>query len=205
MTSDRLLAQFKEIISNAAPGNVFIPSDFAKIASAATISVYLNRLKNSGELVSCGRGLFMKPRFSTLLNESVPPSTNDIARAIARKHGWTIIPHGDTALNMLGLSTQVPNSFSYISDGPYKQYSIGKTELQFLHTNRISELKNTSYETALTIQALKSLGKDSITDKDIQIIRRKLSTESKEKLLTEGQYATAWVCEYLKLIRTGGK
>jgi hypothetical protein len=42
-----------------------------------------------------------------LLNEFVPPNPNKVAKAIADNFGWTIVPIGDNALNILGLSTQV--------------------------------------------------------------------------------------------------
>lgn len=38
-------------------------------------------------------------------------------KAIARKYNWTIAPSGNTALNLLGLSTQVPSKWKYVSYG----------------------------------------------------------------------------------------
>ena len=55
------------------------------------------------------------------------------AKALARCYHWTIAPCGDTALNMLGLSTQVTAVWSYISDGPYKNYGWDKTKIEFKH------------------------------------------------------------------------
>ena len=102
MARPNYLEQVRERINNAKPGAVFIPSDFFDIAEAVKINMCLNRLKESGELIIIMRGIFAKPRYSTLLKKNVPPYSDDIARAIARNYGWTIIPCGDTALNIFG-------------------------------------------------------------------------------------------------------
>ena len=59
---------------------------------------------------------------------------------------------------MLGLSTQVPAVWQYVSDGPYKTYAADGIHLQFKHTDRKNEIVGISEETALVIQALRALG-----------------------------------------------
>ena len=67
MARPNYLEQVRERINNAKPGAVFIPSDFFDIAEAVKINMCLNRLKESGELIFIMRGIFAKPRYSTLL------------------------------------------------------------------------------------------------------------------------------------------
>ena len=66
-------------------------------------------------------------------------ATRRLPQALARSYHWTIAPCGNTALNLLGLSTQVTVVWSYISDGPYKTYELNSTKLEFscltLHFN----------------------------------------------------------------------
>ena len=84
-----------------------------------------------------------------------------IARAVARSHGWTIVPTGEAALNRLGLSTQVPARWQYLSDGPTKTYSWSGGTIVFKHrTNK--ETTKLSSKTAMVVQALKALGKEHI-------------------------------------------
>jgi len=45
-----------------------------------------------------------------------------VAHALARKFGWTIQVSGNTALNILGLSTQVPIRYLYLSDGKSRSF-----------------------------------------------------------------------------------
>ena len=49
-------------------------------------------------------------------------ATRRLPHALAHSYHWTIAPCGNTALNLLGLSTQVTAIWSYISDEHYKTY-----------------------------------------------------------------------------------
>lgn len=192
--------QISQIIHESAPGSIFIPSDFADIAEPNKVSMCLTRLKNAGELETIKRGVYMKPRYSPLLQMNVPARMDDVAKAIARNFGWTIAPCGDTAINLLGLSTQVPAIWSYVSDGPYKEYTIGETKLQFKHTDKNSEISGLTHETALVIQTLKAMGKDAVTEDTINRIAKKFGHEEKQIILKESHYATGWVYEAIKQI-----
>jgi len=195
--------QIKKRIEAAESGTVFIPSDFFDIAESVTVNMCLNRLVENLTLNRIMWGVFSKPRYSDLLNTKVPPRSDDIAKAIARNYGWTVIPCGDTALNMLGLSTQVTSVWLYISDGPYKTYKADGITLKFKHTDNKNETVNVSYQTALVIQALKALGKGNITYMDIRKLSEKLSPNEKQKMLAESQRITAWVYRYIKEICKG--
>ena len=101
---------------------------------------------------------------------------------------------------MLGLSTQVPAVWIYISDGPYKTYKTDGMTLKFKHTDNKNEITNISYKTALVVQALKALGKGNVTDKELQIISKLLSDEEKAQMLMEAKRVTAWVYELIRKI-----
>lgn len=194
------LEQVKKRLQDANDGAVFIPSDFFDIAEASKINKCLSRLEETGELLRVMRGIYVKPRFSKLLNKAVPPRTDDVAKAISRNYGWTIVPGGDTALNMLGLSTQVPAVWLYVSDGPYKTYEADGMTLKFKHTDNKNELINISYKSALVIQALKALGKGKITDKELRGFSKLLTEDEKTQMLNEAKRVTAWVYELIRRI-----
>lgn len=145
------------------------------------------------------RGVYYKPEYSKLLGEYIAPAPDAVAHAIARNFGWTIVPCGDTALNLLGLSTQVPAVWSYVSDGMYKEYSYDNTTIKFKRTTN-KEISKLSPKTALVIQALKTLGKEHIDDEIITKIKNKTTSAERITMLTEAQYATAWIYEVIKTI-----
>ena len=108
-------------------------------------------------------------------------------------------PSGAAAQNILGLSTQVPSKIVYLSDGPNRRYTIGKTKLEFKHT----ALKETGFklrESSIIVHALKSLGQDSITPEVVAKVRSWLSPELRSRVLFDTQTATGWVYAALREI-----
>ena len=150
------------------------------------------------------RGIYEFAEYNTLLNRPSPPNPDAIAQAIARSHGWTILPSGETATNMLGLSTQLPAKWEYFSDGPSKKYLWEGGEITFKHrTNK--ETSGLSHTTALLVQALKSLGQEHVDEKTLEVIQRCIDRKQCTLALKEARYATSWVYEIIrKLASTGG-
>lgn len=196
------LNQIRGNIERAEAGSVFVSTDFTDITDKKTVNMGLIRLADEGLIKKILFGVYYKPEFSELLGETVAPSPNKVAHALARNFGWTIAPCGDTALNLLGLSTQVSSQWVYVSDGAYKEYSFDNTVIKFKRTTN-KEISKLSYKTALTIQALKALGKDNVSEQIICRLKKALSEEDKEKMLTEAKSATSWVYEYIKVICKG--
>lgn len=193
------LNQIRGNIEKAENGSVFVSTDFTDITDKKTVNMGLIRLADEGLIKKILFGVYYKPEFSKLLGETVAPSPNKVAHALARNFGWTIVPCGDTALNLLGLSTQVPSQWVYVSDGAYKEYTFDNTTIKFKRTTN-KEISKVSYKTALTIQALKALGKENITEQVISRLKKILTDEEKEKMLAESKSATSWVLELIKVI-----
>lgn len=199
MKNENYTEEIKNRIWDLGEGAVFTASDFSDVASTNVINTTFSRLLEKGMIRRIFHGVYEYPKYSPFLKEYLSASPNDVAETIARKNGWTIVPYGDTALNMLGLSTQVPAVWIYVCDGAYKTYEYGKIKLQFKKTTN-KEISNLSYRTALVIQALKALGKDHVKPKHIKSIAYKLTVEDKEKMLSEARYATKWVYETIEKI-----
>lgn len=193
------LNQIRGNIERAEAGSVFVSTDFTDITDKKTVNMGLIRLADEGLIKKILFGVYYKPEFSELLCEAVAPSPNKVAHALARNFGWTIVPCGDTALNLLGLSKQVPSQWVYVSDGAYKEYTFDNTTIKFKRTTN-KEISKVSYKTALTIQALKALGKENITKQVISRLKKILTDEEKEKMLAESKSATSWVLELIKII-----
>ena len=184
--------QIQDRIKNASDGTVFVNTDFVDIANQETIRKNLNRLVQAGVLKRVLNGVYEKPKYSKLLNEYIAVSPDAVAKALARSYHWTIAPCGNASLNLLGLSTQVPAVYSYVSDGPYKIYELGSTKIEFKHrTNK--EISGLSYTTSLVVQALKTLGKSNISSDVIQILGNNLSKENKQACLKEAKETTSWI------------
>ena len=193
------MKRIRERVLSTENGMVFTTSDFADIADSDTVRQSLNRLVNSGILRRVFRGVFEKPKYSNLLKEYVATDPNAVANALARSYHWTIAPCGNTALNFLGLSTQVTDTWSYISDGPYRIYEWDSTRIEFKHrANR--EITGLSYITVLVVQALKTLGKDNVTPEIIRILSDRLDSKDKVLILKESAETTDLIYDIIKNI-----
>ena len=188
-----------EKINNLNSNQVFIANDFFDIAGYENIRKVLNRLVTDGEISRIMNGIYYKPKYIDLIGEYEAPSVNEVANAIARKYNWTIAPSGNTALNLLGLSTQVPAKWTYISDGRYVDFSFGNITIEFKRRNN-GDISKMSTLTAMVIQAIKAIGKDKVTNEHIDYLREKLSKEEKEDLLKDGKTTSIWVYHIIREI-----
>lgn len=180
-------------------GWAFSPRDFLDIGGRPTVDSSLHRLARKGEIRRVIRGIYDYPRFSPLLNQRLSPDIDQVARAIARKFRWRIQPSGATALNLLGVSTQVPARAVYLSDGPDRSYKIGKTTLAFEH-KALKEAGFKLKESGLIVQALKSLGPDQITSEVVSKIRAWLPEPLRAKVLADTKTATGWAYSAIQRI-----
>lgn len=134
-------------------GWAFSRKDFALLGNADLIDKSLSILAQKGTIRRVMRGLYDYPRYSKWLQQSLEPDIDQVAHALARKYGWSIQVTGNAALNIMGLSTQVPTRYLYLSDGSSKAYLIGAVELEFKKA-RYSLLNTKRQDSALLVQAL---------------------------------------------------
>ena len=189
----------QEKIEKLPRGKAFIIADFSDSTSNDNVRQIFSRLEAEGKIRRILPGIYDKPAFSEILQEESAPDINAVAEAIARKNNWTIAPNGNTALNLLGLSTQVPAKWEYLSSGDTKNYQVGNRSINFTH-RADRELNGMSRKTMLVIQAIKALGAEYVSEDIINQIASKISSDEKEKLLAEAKPTTSWIYEVIKKI-----
>ena len=195
----KIYDEIKNRIKLYKDGEIFFTTDFKDIASLATIRKCLSRQVKDGKIRRIIDGAYEKPKFSNILGEYLPTDPEKLAYGLARKYHWTISPCGDVALNKLGLSTQVPAVWSYVSDGPYRDFSLDNIKISFKHkTNR--EISFISDISIMVIEALKTLGKDKIDNKTINILKKRLTNKEKEILLKDSIDSTSWIFDVIRKV-----
>ena len=180
-------------------GKIFSINDFYELGTKNTIKSVLYRLNKEGKIVRLLDGLYTKPKYSKILKEYSYPDINAVAKKIADKFSWTIVPAEDMALNYVGISTQVPNEHIYISDGDYREYLYRNKKIIFKHT---TNRNITSYlrELSILIQAIKAFGKDKIGEKDIKRLAF-YAERIKEDLKKDTLKLPFWIQEVLEKIQ----
>lgn len=182
-------------------GSVFTNSDFYHIGNRKTVTWSLRNLRERGILRSLLLGVFDYPIYSELLHEQIAPDIDAVAQAIARKNQWHIQITGAAALNYLGLSTQVPGRYVYLSDARGREYQVMNRIIEFKSAS-LKQSKFQSPKTEIITQAILSLGECNINDTVIAKITDFITEKEKNRILKDSRYSPAWVGEILRKIIT---
>ena len=103
-----------------------------------------------------------------------------------------------TALNVLGLSTQIPMNYSYLTSGSERTIKLKNHQVVL----KRGVPKNFSYKTrliALLAQALRILKQENIGNSELRIIRELISKETdKENLAKDIDILPIWMKKIIK-------
>lgn len=179
---------------------MFFVADFATDGNDVFISRLLSEFAVKGVLQRLSKGIYFKPQVTKF--GVLKPDVHELVKAIARRDKAQVLPTGETAANMLGLSTQVPMNFVYITSGSARTIVLGRKTVTF----KRCVPKNFACQNellAILIQAMKSIGKDRLTDGHRAIIKNLLlSNMPIETLESDIKTAPIWVrktvCDLLK-------
>lgn len=151
----------------------------------------LSDLCAQGLVVRIAFGIYLKPMMSRF--GVVYPSVSEIVQAIAKRDNAQVLPTGNTAMNQLGLSEQVPMNSEFITSGSARVIKIGNRTIRL----RRSVPRNFAYKGEMMpvlVQAMKAIGKENLTDEHLGQIRRLLAEHPKEQSWqTDMQLAPAWI------------
>jgi len=193
----KIEAKVAEILQDTPKGSVLFVDDFLDFGSPESIKKALYRLTNEkGLLIRLAHGIYLYPKTDKELG-TLYPSTEEIAKAIARRDKARIIPTGVYALNRLGLSTQVPMKIVYLTDGATRSIKIGKRTISFKRTSP-RNLMTTGEISTLAIQALKEIGQENVDEQILKQLKVVLKKETQENILHDAKLAPAWINKILK-------
>lgn len=180
-------------------GTLFFVDSFAKIGSAKAVNKALERLVKSGELERVATGIYVRPIIDDYIGK-VLPSIEEIAIAISKRDKARIVPTGSYAIYKLGLTTQVPLNIVYYTDSSARKIKIGKQTITF----KKASSKNLSFIgeiSKLAIQALRTIGKDKVTDEGIKQIKNVLKKENPKYLQHDLLIAPVWIRKLIALTK----
>jgi hypothetical protein len=194
---DNISKTIRERISKIETENLFTINDFADLNNDNLVTRTLSRLQKEGVIVRVATGIYMNPKrtqFGILY-----PTIDQIANKIAERDKAQIMPTGDMALNILGLSTQVPINAVYITNGAKRKVKIGERNIIFKNVIQ----KNFQFKgklLPLIIIALKELGEKQVTE-EIRIKITNLIIESnadeRTTMMHDLYLSSVWIKELL--------
>lgn len=193
-------SKIEDEIKRRKRGKIYFANDFSNFGSSEAIKKALMRFEKSEWLVRLAHGIYFYPVIDKKLGLGVLyPSVEDIAREIARRDKARIVPTGTYALNALGLSKQVPTNIVFHTDGAPRKINIYNQQIIFKHVVP----KNLAYKSdvlMLVVSALKEIGEHAVNENDMEIIRKVLAHETKEKIEEDSKLAPVWIRKKIQQI-----
>jgi len=196
--SQVLSKEIRNRILQNGEGTLYMVSDFADLNNDALVTRVLSRLEKEQVLIRIAQGIYLYPsknRFGVH-----KPSIDMIAKAIAEKDKARIIPSGLTALNILGLSTQVPMNAIYLTNGTPRTITVGNRKIIF----KRSVPRNFSYKSdlfSLVASAMREIGEDNVDEETIQKIKEILAKEPNKDIIRQDfLIAPQWIRKKLNIV-----
>ena len=157
-------------------GSVFFIGDFVQYGSRNAVNKALERLTGKGLMLRVARGIYCYPKIEKNYGlGAVPPSLEEIAKAIAKRDGASIVPTGLYAQYQLGLPQQVPMNVVYLTDGVSRTINLGEGKnIKFKHASPRYFAIHSQLALLLTM-ALKDWKIENLTEEQIAVIKTKLN------------------------------
>ena len=176
------------------------PGTLLHLGSRAAVDQALGRLARTRRLFRICRGVYMRPvetRFGPR-----PPIVGKAVVALADLWGETIVPCGASAANVLGLTTQNPVLFVYLTSGPTRRLRFGTQEVRLRHVPRW-QLVAPYRPAGDAIRALAWFGPREVEDA-LAAVASRLSDYDMAELAAARAIMPAWMAEPVSALVVDG-
>lgn len=179
----------KERINRHKEGAILFSDSFVDYSEGTARNIML-QLVREGVLVRISKGVYYKPIHTRL--GILYPSVEDIIKAIAKRDHADILPTGNTAMHQLGLTTQIPMNYEFLTNGAARKVLMGNRTIVLRH----GVANNFAFKgkfMPILHQAMKAIGKDAITDNNKAQINQLICTNfEKNSMRYDLKLLPAW-------------
>ena len=185
-------------ISAYAEGTLFGPKRFQKFGSPSSVRRALRRLCEEGKLENAYTGVYATPIAPKWGAQSAHRSAGSITEFLSMEYNLKCYPHGATAVNLLGLSTQVVCGWAYSTPGKSRIVHIGNATVKFSHVPKWQIMFGESPE-GIALLAVGYIGKKNFTPELFEEIAKKLPESSLNNLIhIKDGSIPGWVSKIIK-------
>jgi hypothetical protein len=183
-------------------GSAVTPTDFLDLGSRAAVDQGLSRLARKNMLTRVSRGVYAFPETNAWIGE-VSPTSDEVAKALARRGSGKLLPSGALAANLLGLSDQVPAKAEYLTDGPSCRVMIKRLVVVLKQTTP-KNLATAGRVSGVVIQALRFLRRQQVGPEEVVKLRERLKPAERRQLVKDIPFAPAWMAPIFRQIAEEG-
>ena len=195
---DTIEADILKRLAEKGRGRIFFAQEFYDLWPESTVRYSLSNLAQEGQIARLARGVFCYPRLSEHGMKMLLPDTDEIARAIARKTHVRIVPYGDQAAYLVGLTGMQISATTYLTDGaPRKIHLSNGRTLEFRHTSEMRIFAFSSRRMQLISNAVRALGKENVKTGEREALKWYLDSVAASEFEADIQLCPEWVRDIL--------
>ena len=192
----------KRIVNNikkCGRGSIFFPNSFVSYGDIKSVSKSLERLTNDAVIIRLANGIYLYPKIDKELGLGVLyPSVEEVALQVAKRDKAHIAPTGAYAMNLLGLSTQVPMNVVFLTDGSPRKIKLGNNKIiTFKHTVP-KNLAFVSKTAQLATFALKEIGQSNVKDEHLKVLKQVFASINEKSIEADYKLMPAWIRKIIK-------
>ena len=192
----------KRIVNNikkCGRGYIFFPNNFVAYGDIKSVSKSLERLTNDAVIIRLANGIYLYPKIDKELGLGVLyPSVEEVALQVAKRDKAHIAPTGAYAMNLLGLSTQVPMNVVFLTDGSPRKIKLGNNRIiTFKHTVP-KNLAFVSKTAQLATFALKEIGQSNVKDEHLKVLKQVFASINEKSIEADYKLMPAWIRKIIK-------
>ena len=199
----------KRIVNNlkkCGRGSIFFPNSFVSYGDIKSVSKSLERLTNDAVIIRLANGIYLYPKIDKKLGLGVLyPSVEEVALQVAKRDKAHIAPTGAYAMNLLGLSTQVPMNVVFLTDGSPRKIKLGNNKIiTFKHTVP-KNLAFVSKTAQLATFALKEIGETNVNEEHLKQLQKVFSAINEKSIEADYKLMPAWIRKIIKDFYSEGR
>ena len=185
-------------LSERGRGRIFFAQEFYDLWPESTVRFSLSNLAREGSVVRLARGVFCYPRLSEYGMKMLLPDTDDIARAIAEKTCVRIVPYGDQAAYLVGLTSVQMSATTYLTDGAPRRIHLSNSRtIEFRHTSEMRIFAFSNRKMQLLSNAVRALGRKNIGLQEKETLKWHLDSVPPKDFENDLPLCPEWVRELL--------
>ena len=165
------------LLAEKGRGRIFFAQEYYDRWPESTVRFSLGVLAEKGQIVRLARGVFCYPKLSEHGMKMLLPDPDDIAKAIAEKTKVRIVPVGDQAACLVGLTGLSFNRYTYLTDGAPRKINLANgRRIEFRHTSEMRIFAFTNRKMMLISNAIRAIGRENIKEGEREVLKWQLDS-----------------------------
>lgn len=195
---DDIRTEILQRLAGEGRGRIFFAQEFYDLWPESSVRYTLSEMAKDGDIARLARGVFCYPQLSEHGMKMLLPGTDTIAEAIAAKTRVRIVPYGDQAAYLVGLTSVQFSSSTYLTDGaPRKIHLSNGRSIEFRHTSEMRIFAFCNRKMQLLSNAVRALGKENIGLREKEALKWHLDSVPPKEFKKDLMLCPEWVRDIL--------